>query len=111
MLPKEVGTLFNAVGSAEPTAIDAQRLKAELAGIAAFHRELHTNNLLTLEQSDLYQKYIGTYAGHTALTAPPGGVPTVIFMSTPTYGLADIVEAQLSTVECPNCHQKFTLQR
>ena len=51
MLPKEVGTLFNAVASAEPTAIDAQRLKAELAGIAAFHRELHTNNLLTLDKA------------------------------------------------------------
>jgi hypothetical protein len=109
MLPNEVGNLLNAVAGGGSTAIDANRLRDELTGMADFHREMIGNNLLSPALSDLYGKHIGKYTGQTALTAPKSGAPEVVLMLQPvTYGVALVPKYEVAQVECPNCHQKFT---
>jgi hypothetical protein len=116
MLPKELESLAQAVQTGTPTEIDVNQLHRELAGVAEFHRQLVSGELMTGEQQALFAAHVGRYvdagrgARELSITAPAGGPPKVVLRITAPGGGVPPVNAggAGAPVECPNCHLVFT---
>jgi hypothetical protein len=116
MLPKEIGNLYAALNNSTETTLDAQRLGAELEGVATFHRSLIDDDLLTLQQRELFQTYVGKWhtgnSQEVGLTAPPEGPPEIHLRFTALRSGRPRVSDPINgpPVECPLCH-KFIVER
>jgi hypothetical protein len=106
MLPNELGKLSAALANSTAATLDAQRLGAELAGLATFHKELFDQDLLTQHQRDLlHEKW------RFSITAPSRGVPVVVEKkgTVPVGGLPPVKRGTGGQIVCPLCHGTGTL--
>jgi hypothetical protein len=114
MLPKEVGTLYAAIQSSSEATCDATRLGAELGGLAAFHKALFDNHLLSPQQQALFQQHVGTWlpggGGYVDLTSPASGAPEVhLRVTAPNTGVPP-VSAGGGSIICPHCRKTIVLK-
>jgi hypothetical protein len=116
MLPKEVGTLYAAIQSSTEATCDATRLGAELGGLAAFHKAVFDNNLLSPQCEALFQQHVGTWVpgrgGFVDLTSPAGGAPKVKLRNpVPSTSVPPVSpSAGAGSIICPHCGETIVLK-